>query len=89
MYNTTLLNMFNEIANLNERLPRLQLSHIGNTQFMQELEFLHQTIETLIDSRQNADIYSEYGEEIEANIEVAGMLEDNYNAEYQRRRWGV
>ena len=88
MNNTTLLPMFNEIANLNERLPRLQLSHIGNAQFMQELEFLHQAVETLIDSRQNADIYSKHGDEIETNIEVAGTLEDRYNAEYQRRRWG-
>lgn len=89
MNNTTLLNMFKEIANLKERLPRLQLLHVGNIQFMQELKLLHDSIEALIEARQNADIYSEYGDEIESNIEIAGILEDSYNAEYQRRRWGV
>lgn len=89
MESKTLLKLVREIEILDRRLPRLSLANISNVQFTQEFRFLHQAIETLINSRRNDELYSEYSAEIETSIEVAGMLEESYNAEYQRRMRGI
>ena len=73
-----------EIDSLNERT--LDISYVGNRQFMDEYKFIHESIEDLIRIR-NDEAYDNY--DIQGYIEIAGRLEEViYAEEYNRRKYG-
>ena len=71
-----------EIDSLNERT--LDISYVGNRQFMDEYKFIHESIEDLIKIR---DDEAYYDSDIQGYIDIAGRLEDEvYYKEYIRRK---
>ena len=80
----TLESILNEIDYLNERT--LDISYVGNRQFMDEYKFIHESIEDLIKIRDN-EAYYDY--DIQGYIDIAGRLEDDvYAKEFLRRNYG-